>query len=76
MSSPVEDKHISEAEKAQGLHTLVAPALEADEHELAEAEDVIKTEAQYSDKQMNRLRWKVDFIMMPIMMLTYGLQYS
>jgi hypothetical protein len=44
--------------------------------ELGDAENVIKAEHEFTEKQYSRLRWKIDLIIMPCLMLVYGLQYS
>lgn len=43
---------------------------------LDEHEKVIYAEDQFSKKDYSRLRWKVDLIMMPILMIIFGLNYS
>ncbi|WVF69378.1 hypothetical protein IAT40_004154 [Kwoniella sp. CBS 6097] len=41
-----------------------------------EIEGVIAAEAQYTEAEYRKLRWKFDLILLPIMMLTYGLQFA
>lgn len=43
---------------------------------LLEAHDLINAENQYTEKQYTKLKRKIDFFLLPVMMLTYGLQYS
>lgn len=43
---------------------------------LDEHEKVIYAEDQFTDNDYKRLRWKIDLIMMPIMMIIFGLNYS
>ncbi|WWC62323.1 uncharacterized protein I303_104919 [Kwoniella dejecticola CBS 10117] len=51
----------------------VDEGLKTDNHN---AEDVILAEESYSEEEYKRLRWKFDLTLMPILMLTYGLQYA
>ena len=78
MSNIESEKQIPmDAEKNAGQqHILPALEIEVAEEEILEAEDVIKAEASYTEQQFSRLRWKFDLILMPLLMLTYGLQYS
>lgn len=43
---------------------------------LDEHEKVIYAEDQFTDKDYKRLRFKIDMIIMPIMMIIFGLNYS
>lgn len=43
---------------------------------LDEHEKVIYAEDQFTEKEYKRLRLKIDFIIMPIMMIIFGLNYS
>ncbi|WWD04633.1 hypothetical protein V865_002704 [Kwoniella europaea PYCC6329] len=74
MSYPTE-KHLSEKD---GITTSVLPEdhvghLKGDN---AAVEDVILAEQSYTEEEYKKLRWRFDLILMPIMMLTYGLQFA
>ncbi|CAD6570477.1 MAG: hypothetical protein TREMPRED_005860 [Tremellales sp. Tagirdzhanova-0007] len=68
-------------EKNLGGKDDVIPALstglevDIDEREIIKAEEVISTETKYTELEFARLRRKIDFVIMPVIMLVYGLQY-
>lgn len=43
---------------------------------LDEHEKVIYAEDQFSEREYSRLRWKIDLIMLPILCIIFGLNYS
>jgi hypothetical protein len=49
---------------------------EVDEDELDKAEATLVSESEFTPKEYSRLRWKLDLVIMPILMIMYGLQYS
>lgn len=49
--------------------------VDVDEREIIKAEDVINTETKYTEDEFAKLRRKIDFVIMPVIMLVYGLQY-
>ncbi len=46
------------------------------DEEILEGEDIIRAHDEFTDKEYNKLMRKVDFILMPMLMILYGLQYS
>ncbi|BEI81330.1 hypothetical protein CcaverHIS002_0204900 [Cutaneotrichosporon cavernicola] len=53
------------------------PSIEKrDEAVIAEAEDRVLAHDEFTPKEYSRLMRKVDFILMPMLMILYGLQYS
>ncbi|WVQ66637.1 uncharacterized protein L199_004822 [Kwoniella botswanensis] len=50
--------------------------LDAEDPALAQAEDLVAAETQYTKAEYDRLKRKFEFILLPIMMLVYGLQYA
>ncbi|WWC95248.1 hypothetical protein V866_002107 [Kwoniella sp. B9012] len=69
MSAHIEEEH------KDLTTTSVHPELTKDD-KLDKAENVILAESEYTEEQYKKLRRKFDFILMPIMMLVYGLQFS
>jgi len=61
-------------EKIVGVPEVSTQIIASDE--LGHAEDVIKAENEFTEKEYSKLRWKIDLIIMPVLMLVYGLQYS
>ncbi|KAL7425033.1 hypothetical protein Q5752_000721 [Cryptotrichosporon argae] len=71
MSAEGTDAKYVEDEKAVGLDVDVVPA-----DELVEAQEMIRAEHEFTEDEYKRLMRKVDFALMPLLMITYGLQYS
>ncbi|KAK8858401.1 hypothetical protein IAR55_002628 [Kwoniella newhampshirensis] len=78
MTTNSEKNQYSGDEKGSYPHDPVISLVEADydPKEVALAEDTILAESQYTEEDYNKLKWKFDLILLPCMMLTYGLQYS
>ncbi|GMK54676.1 hypothetical protein CspeluHIS016_0112620 [Cutaneotrichosporon spelunceum] len=49
---------------------------EVDEKELDDAEDTILAEQEFTPQEYKRVRWKIDLILMPVLMVIYGLQFA
>ncbi|BEJ11159.1 hypothetical protein CspHIS471_0105810 [Cutaneotrichosporon sp. HIS471] len=49
---------------------------EVDENELEKAEDAIVAEHEFTPQEYKRVRWKIDLILMPVLMIIYGLQFA
>ncbi|BEJ15965.1 hypothetical protein CspHIS471_0505700 [Cutaneotrichosporon sp. HIS471] len=49
---------------------------EVKDEDIVEGEDMIRAHDEFTEKEYNRVIRKVDFIIMPMLMLLYGLQYS
>ncbi|WVQ82812.1 hypothetical protein IAT38_004944 [Cryptococcus sp. DSM 104549] len=47
-----------------------------DVEDVTQAEDIIVAEGQYTEAQYNKLKWKFDLIILPVLMLCYGLQFA
>ncbi|CAK9786196.1 hypothetical protein CC85DRAFT_271311 [Cutaneotrichosporon oleaginosum] len=89
MSYPVEEKGvIVQAESRDGeqilgrRHSQIEKGPghidvhEVDEKELDEAEDAIIAEQEFTPAEYSRVRWKIDLILMPVLMIIYGLQFA
>ncbi|WVQ72932.1 hypothetical protein IAR50_002494 [Cryptococcus sp. DSM 104548] len=72
--------HTPDLEEKKGAYAddpvIAVMDVEHDSNDLAVAEDVILAESQYTQDDYDKLKRKFDLILLPCMMLAYGLQYS
>lgn len=72
VTSAMSEKLPVDGKDAKGLAIVdIVESGSLDEHE-----KVIYAEDQFTERDYSRLRWKVDLIIMPILMVIFGLNYS
>ncbi|BEI80879.1 hypothetical protein CcaverHIS002_0200390 [Cutaneotrichosporon cavernicola] len=69
---------LEDEKKASDMgHVEVHQVLRKDSiHVAGEGDKELLREDEFTDKEYHRLRWKVDLIIMPLLMILYGLQYA
>ncbi|WWD18290.1 hypothetical protein CI109_102740 [Kwoniella shandongensis] len=63
-------------EPAGGETIITLMDSEKDPNKIAAAEDLVAAETQYTEEEYDKLKWKFELILLPCLMLTYGLQYA